>query len=116
MKVWHAAMAWGAVCVLAAAALPAGAASFDCKKARHADEKAICADRQLSELDVQMATTYRLLSGLFAMGMRGNMGDAQLAWLDQRRACGRDKACLKQRYQERLDALQKIYDGIDKPL
>ena len=26
------------------------------------------------------------------------------------------KPRLKQRYQERLDALQKIYDGIDKPL
>lgn len=112
MKGWRAL----AVCALAAMALPASAASFDCKKAHHADEKAICADRQLSELDVQMATTYRLLGGLFAMGARGDMGDAQLTWLDQRRACGASKACLKQRYQERLDALQKIYDGIKKPL
>ena len=113
MSRWLAVAALGALVIVAA---PAGAASFDCKKAHHADEKAICADRQLSELDVQMATTYRLLSGLFAMGMRGNMGDAQLAWLEQRRACGANKACLKQRYQERLAALQKIYDGIDKPI
>ena len=113
---WHAMAAFGATCALAALALPASAASFDCKQARHADEKAICADRQLSELDVQMATTYRLLSGLFAMGVRGDMGDAQLAWLDERRACGASRVCLKQRYQERLAALQKIYDKIDKPL
>lgn len=113
---WRALMACGAACALAVGAFPASAASFDCKQARHADEKAICADRQLSELDVQMATTYRLLSGLFAMGVRGDMGDAQLTWLEQRRACGANKACLKQRYQERLAALQKIYDKIDKPL
>jgi len=106
----------GAVCALGFAALPVSAASFDCKKARQADEKAICADRQLSEMDVQVATTYRLLRGLFAMGMRGNLGDSQLAWLEQRRACGANKACLKQRYQERLDALQKVYDGIEKPI
>ncbi|QRY82452.1 DUF1311 domain-containing protein [Pseudomonas sp. PDNC002] len=106
----------GAVCVFAFTVLPASAASFDCKKAKQADEKAICADRQLSEMDVQVATTYRLLRGLFAMGMRGNLGDSQLAWLEQRRACGANKACLKQRYQERLDALQKVYDGIEKPI
>lgn len=106
----------GAACALGCFAMAATAASFDCKKARQADEKAICADRQLSELDVQVATTYRLLRGLFAMGMRGNLGDSQLAWLEQRRACGANRACLKQRYQERLDALQKVYDGIEKPI
>lgn len=106
----------GVACALGCFALPVAAASFDCKKAKQADEKAICADRQLSEMDVQVATTYRLLRGLFAMGMRGSLGDSQLAWLEQRRACGANKACLRQRYQERLDALQKVYDGIDKPI
>lgn len=106
----------GAACSLVCFVPPVLAASFDCKKAKQADEKTICADRLLSELDVQVATTYRLLRGLFAMGMRGNLGDSQLAWLEQRRACGANKACLKQRYQERLDALQKVYEGIDKPI
>jgi hypothetical protein len=46
----------------------------------------------------------------------GIVGDSQLAWLEQRRACGARKSCLKQRYQERLDALQKVYDGIEKPI
>ncbi|WP_256675937.1 lysozyme inhibitor LprI family protein [Pseudomonas sp. SCB32] len=109
-------MTLGIACALGYAALPATAASFDCGRAKQADEKTICADRQLSELDVQMATTYRLLRGLFAMGMRGSLGDSQLAWLEQRRACGANKACLKQRYRDRLDALQKVYDGIDKPI
>lgn len=109
-------VALSAACVAVCTALPAAAASFDCTKVRQPDEKAICADRQLSELDVQMATTYRLLRGLFAMGMRGNLGDSQLAWLEQRRACGASKACLTKRYHERLDALQKVYDSIDKPI
>ncbi|KAF1056767.1 MAG: Lipoprotein LprI [Pseudomonas delhiensis] len=117
MSGWRAMLPPSALCALmVAAALPAAAASFDCSRAAHADEKAVCANRQLSDLDVQMATTYRLLSGLLAMGMRGKLGDEQLAWLEQRRACGARTACLKARYQERLQALQKVYDGIDKPL
>ncbi|SDO43932.1 lysozyme inhibitor LprI family protein [Pseudomonas jinjuensis] len=105
-----------AAIALAAPLASASAASFDCSKALRADEKAICADRHLSEQDVEMATTYRLLSGLFAMGVRGDMQDAQQAWLKQRRACGADRACLEKRYRQRLGALQKLYDGIDKPL
>ncbi|HFJ2168641.1 TPA: hypothetical protein ACGTUS_002203 [Salmonella enterica] len=31
------------------------AASFDCRQAKLPDEKAICADRHLNDLDVEMA-------------------------------------------------------------
>ncbi|WP_017904014.1 hypothetical protein [Pseudomonas asplenii] len=48
----------------ALAALPlfiatAQAASFDCARARQASEIAICSDRQLNDLDVEMSTTNR---------------------------------------------------------
>jgi uncharacterized protein len=34
------------------------AASFNCKKAEAADEKAICADRELDDEDVEMSVLY----------------------------------------------------------
>ncbi|KAH0444771.1 hypothetical protein KCU90_g768, partial [Aureobasidium melanogenum] len=44
------------------------AASFDCNRARLPDEKAICASRQLSELDVEMSVRFQMMMGLVAMG------------------------------------------------
>ncbi|WP_454753482.1 lysozyme inhibitor LprI family protein [Cupriavidus necator] len=94
----------------------ANAASFDCGKARLPDEIAICADRALNDKNVELSTKYKLLSGLFAMGVRGDMQDKQRAWLKQRRQCGRNVECLKHRYNERIAELDKVYEGIQKPL
>jgi uncharacterized protein len=94
------------------AALAAGsvcAASFDCSRAPLPDEKAICASRQLSELDVEMAVRYQILTGLVAMGTRGNMQDEQHAWLKSRQACGRDHACLLDAYRRRIGTLKDEY-------
>ncbi|MBK4714197.1 hypothetical protein J0B02_10750 [Enterobacteriaceae bacterium YMB-R22] len=97
-------------------AVNAQAASFDCAKAKTADEKAICAHLSLNDKDVEMATKYRFLTGLFAMGGRGAMQDEQQAWLEKRRACGGNIRCLGARYDERLRQLNAIYSRIDKPL
>lgn len=97
-------------------ALPAWGASFDCQKATTTDEKAICANRTLNDKDVEMATTYRLLTGLFAMGARGAMQDQQRQWLTSRHQCGADVPCLNRRYDERLRQLDAIYGRINKPL
>ncbi len=105
-----------AVALLLLSSNMALAASFDCAKARAPDEKAICANRVLNDKDVQMATEYRFLKGLFAMGFRGSMQDDQQAWLKARQRCNSDTACLTARYNERLKQLQTIYDHIDKPL
>lgn len=43
-------------------------ASFDCQKATQADEKAICANRSLNDMDVEMATKYVFLRGFFQWG------------------------------------------------
>ncbi|AFJ47458.1 lysozyme inhibitor LprI family protein [Shimwellia blattae] len=104
------------LCALLLMCSPATAASFDCTRARTPDETAICHNRTLNDKDVEMATTYRLLSGLFAMGTRGNMQDAQQQWLARRHQCGSHIQCLNQRYDERLKQLQTLYDNIDKPL
>lgn len=91
-------------------------ASFDCQKATQLDEKAICADRSLNDMDVEMATKYQFLRGLFPMGTRGAMQDAQQVWLRDRQKCGGDTACLTKSYEGRLQQLDEIYAGINKPL
>ncbi len=90
----------------------AHAASFDCAKARAADEKAICRHRALEDADVRMATMFELESHLLAMGGRGALQDAQVAWLKQRRRCGADVACLTRSYDRRLAELQRVFDDI----
>jgi uncharacterized protein len=94
----------------------ASAASFDCVKANAPDEKAICAHRALNDKDVEMATKYQFLKGLFAMGGQGAMQDQQQAWLKERHSCGSDVTCLTTQYNKRISALDAIYAKIDKPL
>ncbi|WP_420846793.1 lysozyme inhibitor LprI family protein [Microvirga tunisiensis] len=93
---------------------PAGAASFDCSKAETADEKAVCADRQLNDEDVEMAVLYIQLKPLLGMGARGAMEDEQAAWLKRRTACGADRACLSKAYQERVQQLRGGFEALAK--
>ncbi|WP_186094045.1 lysozyme inhibitor LprI family protein [Burkholderia gladioli] len=95
--------------LLIALPLAAQAASFDCKQARQADERAICASRALSEQDVEMSVRYEMLMGLVAMGTRGDMGEAQQQWLKRRARCGASQSCLATAYRDRIDALKQQY-------
>jgi uncharacterized protein len=88
------------------------AASFDCNRARMPDEKAICASRYLSEQDVEMAVRYQMLTGLVAMGTRGDMQDEQQAWLKTRKACGGNQACLDTAYRSRIQRLKDEYANL----
>ena len=90
------------------AASPALSASFNCAKAGTPDEKAICASRTLSDLDVQMATLYGVRMQIpMLMGERGAAQDEQRAWLGQRGTCGGNQACLIQSYQQRIGELNQ---------
>ena len=91
------------------------AASFDCARARAADEKAICADRALNDQDVRMATMFGFLHGVHAMGAAGAMGDRQRAWLVQRGQCRADRACLARAYRTRIAELEADYDHLPRP-
>ena len=92
------------------------AASFDCRQARSADEKAICASRTLNDMDVEMSVKYKFLHGLYAMGAAGELKESQAQWLAERRHCGSDKPCLREIYRKRLTTLNHLYDAINKPL
>jgi uncharacterized protein len=93
---------------------PSDAASFGCSKAEAADEKAVCADRQLNDEDVEMAVLYTQLKPLLGMGARGDMEDEQTAWLKRRAACGADRACLGKAYQERIQQLKRGFEALSK--
>ncbi|HVY19567.1 MAG TPA: hypothetical protein VHA70_05750 [Bauldia sp.] len=100
---------------LAAAAMlatgAANAASFNCAKAKTPDEKAICASRALSELDVKMATLFGVRMKLpMLMGARGAAQDEQHQFLIDRGTCGADKACIGTVYQQRIDTLNLELD------
>jgi uncharacterized protein len=94
----------------------AKAASFDCEsKTLAPDEAAICANRDLNDLDVRMATEFKWLSGMYAMGVRGELQDQQTAWLKTRQACQSDTACIRKAYEERLKAFEDDYNKFERP-
>jgi uncharacterized protein len=108
---------WAATVVLFGAlafGTPAVAASFDCGQASHPDEHAICANRSLSDMDVEMATLFRVRMELpMLMGSRGAARDEQRDWLVTRSACGSDIGCLTAAYRTRIDQLNStIADAI----
>lgn len=96
-------------------AAPAAAASFDCTKARAADEVAICRHHELSELDAEMGAlwfSYRQLP--FLMGMSGVRRDEADEFLRRRAACGARVHCLRELYHRRIKTLREgITTGIN---
>lgn len=98
---------------LGVAFVPAAqAASFDCTKARRADERAICNNRELNDLDVQMATWLEVTTSLVAMGQRGSIRDDQRDWLADRGRCGARVGCLRQSYRNRIAELRSVFAAI----
>lgn len=94
------------------ASAPAQAASFNCGRATAPDEYAICADRNLSERDVEMATLYEVVTRMLPMGARGQVQDEQRYWLRRRAECGSDTSCLGRRYAVRIGQLRGILNDI----
>lgn len=95
-----------------AGALPAAAASFDCRKARAPDEKAICANRDLNDQDVRMDQLYVITRHLVPMGGRDAIIGDQRAWLRDRKACGASTACLRRSYETRLRQLNTVMERV----
>lgn len=88
------------------------AASFDCSHVTAPDEKAICADRGLSEKDVRMATIYKMLQKLMLMGGRGALQDEQTDWLQKRRQCESNTVCLSHLYDRQIGTLSSQFQDI----
>jgi|GEM_PF-6146447 len=86
------------------------AASFDCGKAATTNEKAICTDKALSDLDSLLAQTYRTVVAKSRSDKRlaEYLVRGQKAWLSDRDSCS-TVTCLRAKYEERIDTLRHDY-------
>jgi uncharacterized protein len=90
----------------------AHAASFNCALAKTGDEKAVCHNPALSDLDTEMATLFGVRMKVpMLMGARGDAGDEQTQWLQSRHACGGNLACLTGSYKGRISVLNAEIDA-----
>jgi uncharacterized protein len=109
-----------AIAGLAAATLQSSLAQadsyvpIDCSKARAPAEQTICRNYGLGQREARMSTLFGVATSLVAMGQRGDIQDAQRAWLKRRDACGNDVACLAKAYDARIADLNGIVEAIAK--
>jgi uncharacterized protein len=97
------------------AASPADAADYaplNCAAARSPTEHAICSSYTLGQLEARMATLYEWTTTLVAMGQRGDIGDAQRAFVGIREACGAEIACIRNAYDARIAQLEAVMRGV----
>jgi uncharacterized protein len=97
-----------AVALIAGVGSMAQAASYDCNKARLASEKTVCANRDLNDRDVKMATTFNIISHAIPMGGRDHLIAEQVIWLKQRNGCGSSVSCIANAYQNRQKQLDQM--------
>ena len=113
------ALAGGAAVLCAAALLfanlPARAADYaplNCAAAQSVSDKAICGNYGLGQLEARMATLYQWGTSVVAMGQRGDMQDAQRAFIREREGCGADAGCLRRVYDARIAQLQVVMERV----
>lgn len=93
---------------VAAAAIPASAASFNCYGHLTRTEATICGHARLSGLDSQMASAYKSLirvaasSGPSISSIQAN----QRLWIGYRNRCGTNVSCLTTQYVQQIDDLR----------
>ena len=100
--------------LLAAAALAfsvtaASAASFNCKKAATATERAICGNVDLSDADSRMASLFFTVIGQSSIAAQ--IKRDQKTFIRNRNGCGGNIRCLGSLYQIRIQELQDEVDG-----
>jgi uncharacterized protein len=93
-------------CVLTAAASPAAAQSFNCRRASEPAERAICTNARLGGLDQRMSRLYaKLMARLDRDDQRDGLRDYQMRFLSSRDRCGSDVSCIKGAYLDQIDVL-----------
>lgn len=118
---WTTPVAWAAV-VLAGVLCDARAASFDCRQARTAQERFICADAAIAALDRRMGELYRLHVARLSEPARRRVLASQRAWLAfWPRSCSKSTRqvvldqdaveCARGHYDKRIAELQPLAPG-----
>jgi uncharacterized protein len=88
------------------AAVPASGQSFDCRNARYADEKAICRESRLGELDKELSAAYDRVGGKLSKHEREEFENNETAFVNARHRCGEHQGCIEQSYRNRLQELR----------
>lgn len=101
-----------ALCLAAGAARAADYAPLDCARARAPADRTVCRNYDLGQREARMATLFEWTMSLTAMGQRGDIGDAQRAFIRTRAACGDRIACIRAAYDARIADLEKVMKGI----
>jgi len=99
-------------CLAAGSAQAADYAPLACARARTPTERTICRNYALGQQEARVATLFEWTMSLVAMGQRGDIGDAQRAFIKQREACGSRVACIRAAYDARIAALETVMKTI----
>ena len=88
-------------------------APLNCSRAKTPADRTICRTYAVGQREARMATLFAVTTSLIAMGQRGDIQDAQRAWLGRREACGDrvawHKKANKERINENKTMLKEIY-------
>lgn len=85
---------------------PSNAQSFSCRHARYADEKTVCHDPSLGQLDQQLAAVYRRVMLKLPRHEAERLDKNEDLFVIARHRCGEDRACIEQSYRNRIQELQ----------
>src|ERR1700756_1704714 len=81
------------------------AQGFNCRLAKTPDEVLICQDQALSRLDERMTSLYSQVQRNSSGSQRAMLERDQRSWLRLRMGCERDRNCIEQSYQRRIQQL-----------
>ena len=96
-----------AVLIVLTGAKNLDAQSFNCRYAHHRDEKLICKDPALAKLDEELASVYRRLILRLPRGEGERLDRDEETFVVVRRQCGEQRACIEQKYRDRIRELQQ---------
>jgi uncharacterized protein len=99
-----AAIALVLVCIQASAG---NAASLPCERAKSPAERSICDGWWLQQLDRRMSRKFYALIGRAPKDWTYRLRLEQKDWVERRDACGANRACLRQKYRQRIRQLNR---------
>lgn len=89
-------------------------ASFDCRRASHPSEVAVCRDPGLASADRDLDVVFR--AALERSAQPDALRAEQRIWLSYLRNCGGEEQCLYEAYADRIDALETGVAASGQPL
>ena len=84
----------------------ASAQSFNCRNAHYPDEKTICREPALGQLDQDLASAYSRVMQKLPRAERDAFDKNEDTFVTARRRCGEQRACIEQSYRNRIKELQ----------